>query len=175
MCGGDKVRGIPTTATWVEKWDSGFALPTDSERPPPHTPKFKSQPTVQCHMLPTKQRFQLRRITGSVLKGGITIAVAHLRSRATEFTLVDPQATILMHTCIQSGSPNWGHGQCFYWQADPKLIRRPPHCLPEYKRHSVQKVQEEKPKSQDSSCSLNPQRNQRHPQCSLRPSSKFEM
>lgn len=91
-------------------------------------------------------------------KEELTLEVARLRFRATEFTLVDPQATALMHTCTHSGSQNRGHGQCLHWQADPKLIRGPPHCLPEYKRHSVQKVQEEKPKSQDSSCSLVPLR-----------------
>lgn len=140
------------------------------------SPKFN--PNQQCNAIPTPQQnrgFNQAEDHWSVLKGSITLAVAHLRSRATEFTLVEPQATVLMHTCTHSGSPKWGHGQCFYWQADLKLIRRPPHCLPEYKRHSVQKVQEEKLKSQDSSCSLIPQRNQRHPQCSLRPRNRYEI
>lgn len=45
--------------------------------------------------------------------------------------------------------------------------------MPEYKRHSVRKVHEEKPKSQDSSCSFIPQRNQRHPSSGLRSRSKL--
>lgn len=47
--------------------------------------------------------------------------------------------------------------------------------MPGYKRHFVHKVQEEKPKSQDSSCSLNPERNQRHPPNSLKLGNEFKI
>lgn len=142
-----------------------------SSRPPNLIPANSAMP----YPPPTKQRFRPSRGSPECTKRRHHFSSGPSEVQGHGVHPVEPQATVLMRTCTHSGSPKWGHGQCFYWQADPKLIRRPPHCLPEYKRHSVQKVQEEKLKSQDSSCSLIPQRNQRHPQCSLRPRNRYEI